>query len=247
MQNEKFQVTLGEGCPKAELVIREVDKVNELPVKEPLKIEILGTIGSVYEFLSKRKVTPDQIQENNCHILVSRENIAIKLIFNERDAYNTGKVIGVLSKHPKYTEFGINEGKSWTPTSLGLFFKMNRAFFTTREDNMKLVSDLMNFTATVNNNIEKSAKESGDRSDKFEQVVNSNLPKSFSLKIPIFKGLEVEIIEVETFAQVNGREVSFTLLSPAAQATEEEIRDKVIDEQLDKIRELCPGIAIIEQ
>lgn len=246
MQNEKLQVTFGEGCQKAELVIREVTTVNELPVKEPLKLEIVGTLGSVYEFLSKRKNTPEQIQPENCHILVAREVMVIKLIFNERDYYNKGIITGILAKHPKFQEFGINEGKTWTPTSLGLFFKMNRAFFTTREDNMKLVSDLMNFTATVNNNIEKSAKESGDRSDKFEQVVNSNLPKSFTLKMPIFKGMGAESIEVETFAQVNGREVSFILLSPGAKAAEEEIRDKVIDEQLILIRKICPNIAIIE-
>ena len=55
-----------------------------------------------------------------------------------------------------------------------------------------------------------------------------------------------ETIEVETFAQVNGREVSFVLLSPGAQATLEDLRDKVIDEELSKIREIAPEIAIIE-
>ena len=33
---------------------------------------------------------------------------------------------------------------------LGLFFKMNRAFFADKSENMALVTTLMNFTADVN-------------------------------------------------------------------------------------------------
>ncbi len=58
--------------------------------------------------------------------------------------------------------------------------------------------------------------------------------------------MQPETIEVETFAQVNGREVAFVLLSPGAQVTLEDLRDKVIDEQLEQIREIAPEIAIIE-
>ena len=52
--------------------------------------------------------------------------------------------------------------------------------------------------------------------------------------------------KVEAFAQVNGREVAFVLLSPGAQVTLEDLRDKVIDEQLEQIKEIAPEIAIIE-
>ena len=58
--------------------------------------------------------------------------------------------------------------------------------------------------------------------------------------------MPAETIEVETFAQVNGREVAFVLLSPGAQATLEDLRDKVIDDEIAKIKEIAPEIAIIE-
>ncbi len=247
MQNEKFQINLAEGTQKAELIIREVKAVNELPIKEPIKINISGTIGAPREFLIHRLDQPDQINQKRCHILVDREEISILLTINESDDYNTGEVIGTLQLYPKFVEFGINTGKVWTPTKLGLFFKMNRAFFTSKEDNMRLVAELMNFTATVNNMIERSAKENGDRSDKFAQVVNSNLPKSFSLNIPIFKGRSPETIEVETFVQIDGRDVAFTLLSPGAQAMQEEIRNTIIDDEIKAIRSICKDIAIIEK
>jgi len=247
MQNEKLNIQFSEGVTKGELIIREVGSVNELPIKPPLKNNINGVIGAVNEFLSKRKTEKEQIDEKRCHILVNRENISIKLVYNENDEYLQGSITGTLAEHPKFVEFGINKNKVWTPTELGMFFKMNRSFFIDKTENMKLVTELMNFTATVNNSIERSAKENGDRTDKFAQTVNSNLPKAFTLKIPIFKGVNAETLEVETFAQVNGRDVSFVLLSPAANQTMEDIRDSVIDEQLEKIRENCNQIAIIEQ
>lgn len=247
MQNEKFQINLTEGASKVEVVIRETDHVNELPVKPPVRNFLNGTLNAVAEFLQKRGGLTNQLDLQRSHILIKRQDISIQLVYNENDEYTRGNVIGTLQIHPKFEEFGINTGKTWTPAELGLFFKMNRSFFATREENMKLVTELMNFTATVNNSIQRSVKESGDRTDNFEQVVNSNLPKSFTLNIPVFKASKAESIEVETFAKVNGREVSFTLLSPAAQATIEEIRDQEIDRELELIREMFPEIPIIEQ
>jgi len=247
MKNEKLQMTFAEGFTKGELVIREVSEVNELKVREPLKLDITGVIGTVAEFLSKRNDQSDQINQKRCHVLVNRENISISLITNENDIYLTNFIGGKLEEHPSFKKFGINSAKVWTPTELGLFFKMNRAFFPDKTENMKLVTELMNFTAKVNNSIDRSVKENGDRTDNFSQVVNSNLPASFTLTIPIFKGTQAETLEIETFAQVSGRDVSFVLLSPSANQTIEDIRDKVIDEQLSNIREICPDIAIIEQ
>lgn len=246
MQVEHMQIQPKE-AGVTEIIIREVNGVNELPVKPPVKVKIDGTIGAPFEFLLKRFDQPDQINQKRCHIIVDREDITILLVINEHDEYIKGTVKGTLEFYPKFVEFGINTGKVWTPQQLGMFFKMNRSFFADRAENMRLVNELMNFTATVNNKIERAAKENGDRTDNFSQVVNSNLPASFKLTMPIFKGTPAETIEVETFAQINGREVSFILLSPGAQASLEEIRDKAVDEQLEKIVNICPDIALIEQ
>lgn len=246
MQNEELTINLAPGMEHAEVIIRKVDGVNELEVKPPVKIKIEGTLGAPLEFLRKRNDQEDQINQKRCNILVDREAITISLTTNEHDEYNTGAVKGKLEFHPKFVDFGINTGKVWTPTELGLFFKMNRAFFATREDNMKLVTSLLNFTATINNKIDRAVNENGSKTDNFEQVVNSNLPQSFTLVMPIFKGSKAESIEVETFAKIDGRQVAFTLISPGAEATMEEVRDQAIDKQLEQIRVVCPHIAIIE-
>lgn len=250
MNTEKIQVVLPDG--QNTLTIREGKAPDQLPILKPVVTDITGTIGAVEEFLSKRFGKEDglgvfQIDQRRCHLLVNREDISIQLFIAENDPYLNGKVTAKLEMHPKLKEFGINTGKVWTPTELGLFFKMNRAFFKERTQNMDLVTQLMNFTATVNNSIERSAKENGDKTDKFAQTVDSNLPKSFSLEISIFKGMQKETLEVETFAQINGRDIAFTLLSPGANQLTEDIRDTVVDEQIVKIKALCPEIPIIEQ
>jgi len=228
-------------------IIREGKAPELLPDLKPILLNISGNIGSVTEFLLKRKDQPLQVDQKRCLIMVNRDNITIVLTTCENDSYHIGKVKATLQAHPKFEEFGINNGKVWTPTQLGLFFKMNRAFFPDKSENMSLVTTLMNFTATVNNSIERSVKENGSKVDNFAQVVDSNLPKSFTLLIPIFKGVPAEQLEVETFSSVNGREIGFILLSPAANQTMEESRDKVIDDEIEKIKILCPDIAIIEE
>ena len=245
METERIQVNLAPGMSKAELIIREGEAPMQLAPKAPVKTNITGVIGTIAEYLEKR-INKGQFDQKDCHILVNREKVEITLIINEADEYRRGQIVGKLDYNPKFIEFGINGGKVWTPTELGMFIKMNRAFFSDRKVNMDLVTSLMNFTADVNNKIERSMRENGNRTDNFAQVVNSNLPDSFTIQMPIFKGMQLETIEVETFAQVNGRDVAFILISPGAQATLEDLRDKVIDEQLSRIREIAPEIAIIE-
>ena len=245
MEKEKIVINIPESQGTSEIIFREGIAPKQLDPKPPIKIDITGTIGSVAEFLTKR-LPAEQFDQTSCHILVNREDVSITLIINEHLEYTRGTVVGKLSYNPKFLEFGINSGKTWTPTALGMFIKMNRALFADRKTNMDLVTTLMNFTATVNQKIDRAVAENGSRNDNFAQVVNSNLPSSFFIQMPIFKGMPSETIEVESFAQVNGRDVAFMLISPEALATLEELRDKVIDRELSKIREIAPDIVIIE-
>lgn len=246
-ENKKVVVNLPEGTTQAEVTIREGAALKVLDPKAPVKVNLRGVIGAPVEFLTKRLSEEDQINPKRCHVIVDRANITITLVTSENDDYQRGQIVGVLEEHPKFKEFGINAKKNWEPNELGQFFKMNRAFFPDKEKNMKLVSELKNFEATVNSKIEKQKSEKGDFKDNYSGVVLSNLPEAFSLRIPIFKGVEAEIIDVEFYASVDGRDVALQLYSPGACQLLEELRDKVIDEQIAQIRDLSPEIAIIEQ
>lgn len=247
MQTEKLQINLSPEMPKAEVIFRDVDTVNELPVLAPIKTDISGVLGAPLEFLQKRKTVSVQINQHTCHILVDREKMSITLITNEHDPYLCGKITGKATVHPKFAEFGINTGKGWDPNELGQFFKMNRASFIDKSENMSIVSQLKSFEAKVNTQIVKQKSENGDFADNYSGVVMSNLPGAFKLGIPLFKGRPAEEIEVEFYASINGRTVTLQLYSPGANAAIEEIRDTMIDDELAKIRETCEDIAIIEQ
>ena len=69
------------------------------------------------------------------------------------------------------------------------FFKMHRAFFKDKSENMMLVSTLKNFKAKVNQDIERSKEENGSKTDNYSQVVDSNLPKSFQTEYSSFQRL----------------------------------------------------------
>lgn len=247
MQNEKLQVNFTDSIAKAELVIREGEAKELLPELAPIKTALSGIITAPAEFLRKRKLDQIQINPMRTHVLVDRDGGCITLVTQEDDPYNRGEVVGRLKKANKYKEFGINSGKGWEPNALGQYFKMNRAFFPDRAANMALVTQLKNFEATINSKLEKQQSEKGDFKDSYSGTVMSNLPDAFTLTIPIFSGMKPETIEVEFYAAINGREVQLQLVSPGAEQLIEELRDNIIDEQIDVIRDLEPLIAIIEQ
>ena len=247
MQNEKLQIVMGQGVQKAEVILRELKEANELPVVAPVRIDITGNPGTIAEFLKRRLDQEDQINQKRCHIIVDREKLKMVLTTNENDHYLSGKVSEVIALHPKIIEFGINMDFEWEPNELGMFFKMNRAYFVDKSENMSLVTKLMNFKANINSTIEKNKGQSGDFADNFSGAVTSNVPGSFKLQIPIFKGMPKEELEVEFWATINGRNASLKLISPGTVTALEDVRDRIFNEQIKAIRDIAPDIAIIEK
>ena len=111
---------------------------------------------------------------------------------------------------------------------------------------MELVNLLKSFSAKVHTTIKKECSDNGSATDNYEKAVDSNLPSSFLINVPIFKGSDPEKISIETIAQVEGNTALLTLISADAECIIEESRDKIINAELDKIRKLCPEIPIME-
>ena len=248
MDPEKLNINFADGEAVKELIIREVDTVVEdkLPVLEPDKVEISGNITAIFAFLEKRWDAEDA-QVNHCrtHILVDRDNLMMTLVVNETDKREKKTVVGTIQLSRQYTAFGVNK-KLWESTDLGNFFRINRSYFEKKETNMSLVTLLKRFTAKVNTEVEREEKDNGSVTDVYRKVVDSNLPEAFAVKIPIFKGTQPEVFSIEIIAHVEGKHAVLELISPDAEAIVEEVRDKLIDEQIEKIKELAPEIPIIE-
>lgn len=230
-----------DGTP-IEVVVREGKAPAAIAPKEPERVVIGGTIDAPTRWLEKRV---ELIDQKASHVIVKRDNMCILLTVDETSYYQT-EISGMLQASKEMDEFGINTDKTWEPAKLSQFFKMHRAFFRDKAENLTLVSTLKNFKAKVAQDIERSKEENGSRTDNYSQVVDSNLPKSFKLNIPLFKGFAPEEIEVEIYADVDGRDVSLSLVSAGANEAIEEYKNRVIDEQVERIKQIAPDIVIIE-
>lgn len=254
MNPENLNINFAEGEIVKELVIREINHVKEdLPILEPKKVNLGGTITAPFVFLQKRwnaVYEPDvdtQIDHIRTHVIVDRDNLKLTLVCNEDDERNIMTVTGRIQLSRQFKAFGVNMDVQFEPEGLANFFRINRSYFKDRAENMALVTNLKAFRAKIETEVEREKKDNGSVTDIYKKVVNSNLPASFKVCIPIYKGAAPEEIEIEVIATVNGRDVALELISPDAASIVEEVRDRLIDEQINLIKEFAPEIPIIEQ
>lgn len=233
-EQQPIVVNLPEG--QNTLTILQGEAPAQLDQQAPVKIDISGIIYAPLSFLDKRV---NDIDQHKAHILVCRDKLQILLVIN--------KVLGQLSFSEIFLKLSINSGKAWIPEQLGKFLKLNRSFFVNRDENMKVVAALRNFTAKVDQDVQRETSEKGDRTFKFKQAVDSNIPEKFKLKIPVFSGGDYVEVEVETYATIDGTDVFIHLQSAGANDVVEDTKATVISDTIEKIRSVAPEIAIIEQ
>ena len=222
-----------------EIVVREGKALEQ---KEPIKVEIAGTIEAPLRWLEKR-VAMKLFSEETCHILVDREQMSITLRCLENYHYGA-QITGFLELSPVFKKFGINSGKYMTNFEMAELFKMNRSYFENKTTAMSLVTQLQNFKAKVDKDIENMDNKRGDRRILVNQVVQSNLPEAFNLVMPVFKGQAKQTIAVEVYVEPNN--FNCCLMSPEANDLIHELTDTAIDEVLEGIQKVAPDIVIIE-
>jgi hypothetical protein len=240
--NQPIVVNLPEG--QNTLTLMQGTAPKQLDELAPVKFEAVGTIEAPLRFLEQRV---GDIDQHKAHIFVNRDNLSIHLIYNENDAYTIGNVYGTLKLSKIFQSFGINTDKQWEPEHLGQFLKLNRTYFVSREENMKVVNALKTFDAKVNQTVQRETKENGNKAFSFRQAVDSNIPESFKLCLPVLSGGQPVEIDVETYATIDGAHVSISLQSPGANDIVEDIRNNYISGIVEKLREVAPEIVIIEQ
>ena len=214
-----------------------------LDAKTPINIDIEGNIDSVKNFLVARSASIDIADS---YIIVNREKLRIFLLYDSTNPYKEGSIKGVLSLHPDFEKWKINTGASWDNNELAEFIKMNRYCFRSKPDAMKLSAELKNLKIKVDKEVETSNDNRGNVKVLAAQtVINSSIPKSFVINVPIFKGQIKTEFEIEVYVNPNNFQV--TLVSPDANDIKNNVRDSIIDEEIRTIEEIAPDIAIIEQ
>lgn len=254
-----------------EIIYREDEPAKHFeprPAKLPEAVEISGTISTVQEYLSKRK---ELLNINNCRLVVDRDKAKIKFIINEhnsrpplaeyKEIVLDAKDLGInyapkstVEGHIEYTEayskLHVNDDTWWNPVKLSKFLRLNRAIFgeKDKQDGMVLVSTLKNVKANISSEYEKNKElhRQISKTEFFSQQVSHNLPEKFAVEIAIFKGAPKERYEIEIDADIIDGEIQVQLLSPAINENVENACDTLIDAELNKIKELCPNLVIVE-
>jgi hypothetical protein len=221
-----------------ELIIREGAAPKAI---EPRSVKIVGTITAPLNWLQKKMTAMTIIL---CSIIMDKAAGFITLTVNEK-APDFDEIIGKIEFHPDFLKFGINTGEQQTSHELAEKIKMWRSCFKNKDTAMKLVKDLRAFKAKVDKDLEAFKDDRANYNLKKSQVVETNLPETFILVVPVFKGQPKETIEVEI--NIDADKLTCSLISPEANDYITEFKERIIDEQIKKIQELVPDLVVIEQ
>lgn len=183
-----------------EIIIREGQA---LPPVAPKKIVINGDIKTVSSFIEKRKTLAiagisgaQFIEPTRALVTVDKENLSIILQLDPESQYGT-EVTAKLSYTPELEQFCINKNKLFNREELIKLIRFNKIWFADAEAHDKLLKAYQAFTATVNANIGKTSDTRGNVDNSYKKTVETNVPDSFVLNIPIFKGQDKRRFRVE--------------------------------------------------
>lgn len=179
------------------------------PYREPKILNIKGALDAPQRFLAGKK---NLFKPINDHVTISITNGQIILYVNDKDHF--GDIItGSISKTDELSQFRINSGHLWTIQELLTMVKRTKYFFPDEEDHKSVVNYLMNFKSKVTTEIEKIQATNGNAKNLMERFVNTDAPKQFKLKIPIFIGYPEETFRVEVCIDATSADLKLYLES----------------------------------
>jgi hypothetical protein len=201
------------------------------PKQENLSnIEIKGDIHSVNAYLSKRGQVYNPL---NCYVKVDKFNGKMTAIIGENQPFGQTVVIGEIKKGKIFSDLGINAETSYSTEGLSKKLRMMRSIFVDKDQHANIVAKLRNLVAQINREIEKQDDLKGNRSNVFRQKVESNIPDSLAIQLPIIEGNEPVKIEVNVILEVgDSGQVVCKLESVDAQELYDETVTKMIETEV---------------
>lgn len=205
-------------------------------------VNISGTISAPRQFIEGRK---EEFKGTKKHCLVSKTDGIIKLILNEQSVVDLYVVEGKIEISKKFKSLGINDDKvSYSPESLANKLKLLRSLFVSNMEHASICATLRNLKAKINADIEKSNDRKGNVTENFKVAVESNMPDSIKLKIPLLEGEEAIEIELNVILELDGGSIIKCSLESvdAAELIETQFAKRV-KEEIESIKDF---VTIIE-
>ena len=209
-------------------------------IHQPESVRITGAIDSPSRFIEKRNALYDK---NKSHCLIDRDNKKIELVINEQkeDGFNY-EITGQLVMSKEFVELGINSEKKYSPTQLANILKLKRSIFPKIAEHGIIVHTLRNIKATIQKKIEDLNDQRGNTTNVFVQTVESNMPSEFEIELPLIKGEGRFKFPLSVILEVENGDIVCKLESIEAQELIDQIVEKRIDEEIEKIKEFTTVI-----
>lgn len=214
-------------------------------VIEPETLSISGDIRSVGAFIKGRNELQNLqgINKETTIVTVDKEKDYIKLQANPNDSYGT-TVTGTLLTSDELALFHINSTKTFSQKELIKILKFNRIYFTDNMQQQDLLKQYMAFTFKTNSEGHASGDDRGNKSSANVKAVETNIPKFFSLKIPIYKGERPVTFQVEICLDVtDGGGAKFWFESVELHELQQIEKEIIFKREL----ELCDGLVVIHK
>lgn len=238
MNNEKLAQTAIEKGISTVVVLEGYapEQHNDQPVR------ISGIISAPSAFIQGRQ---DDFKDSKRHCMVSKTEGVITLILNEQSVTDKYTIVGKIEIAKKFTGLGINQDRIvYSPEELANKLKLLRSMFVSNMEHASICATLRNLKAKVNADIEKSNDRKGNVTENFRVALESNMPDSIKLKLPLLEGEEPIQIEVNVILELDGSSlIRCTLESvDAAELIETQFAERV-NQEIEKIKDF---VTIIE-
>lgn len=198
-------------------------------------VDIAGTITAPARFLESRE---DEFHLKSAHAIVSKTDGEIKVVLNEHTKCEKYTIIGQVEVGKKFKELGINTYKNGLrPLELVQKLRLRRSIFKSNAEHANLLGVLSNVEAKVDKEVNESQDDRANINLKYKQTVTSNIPKSFTLVLPIIEGEDSVEIEVAVLLEVESGNIICYLESVDGADLIEEAFEKLVEAEVKKIED----------
>lgn len=207
-EEKNIHVKFAEGEQVKTLIILEGEAAKPFN-NHPVQNKISGDINSIVNYLLHREAL---LNKDTVVIFFDEVKGIITLKANPSD--ELALVITAKSEsYPDLDKFSINQNKTFTQTDLEQLIKMSKIYFADRDEHSKILTELGNFKAKVQSELEASKDKRSNETKNFSKQVTSGLSADFKLCMPLFKGSENSVFRVEICYDVTDSSVRFWLES----------------------------------
>jgi len=211
-------------------------------IYEPNAITTSGDIRSVGNFVAGRKSVDNlqKVDPDTTLITVDKEKGTIVLQTNPNDQFGT-TVQANLQGSDELKEFSINKEKTYSQKQLIKILKFNKLHFSDPAVQEDLLKQYMAFSFKTNLEGHANSDNQGNKSQAIQKAVDTNIPKFFSLMVPIYKGEESRVFKVEICLDVTDAGATFWFESIELHELEQIEKEIIFKRELER----CAGLVII--